>query len=140
MNDRPLSQLLKELMFNCSALVRSEIKLAAAEARENALQATRGFARAAGFFGIAYFGAIALLAFTIIGLGELLQGRYWLSSLLIGLILGIPGILLGLRELRELSPENTFTVTRASLHEDEILLQNTAETPHSHPPGPRRSS
>ena len=140
MNDRPLSQLLKDLMFNCSALVRSEIKLAAAEARQNAMQASRGFARAAGFFGIAYFGAIALLAFAILGLGDLLQGRYWLSSLLIGLILGVPGILLGLRALRGLSPESALATTRASLHEDEILLQNAIETPHSHPPGPRRSS
>ena len=107
MMERPFSQLLKDLMFSCSALVRSEIKLAAVEARQSALEASRNFLKAAIFFGIAYFGAISLLAFLVMGLGELLDNRYWLSALIVGLVLTVLGVTLGLRARENIQEGNS---------------------------------
>ena len=84
--EEPVSVLLKRIGQDASTLVRQEIALAKLEVRES----VKGLAKDAGKLGTAaglgLFGGFALLAFVIIGLGDLIN-NYWLSALLVAVLL-----------------------------------------------------
>ena len=91
--EEPISDLLKRFSQDASTLVRQEITLAKLELRES----IKGLAKDAGKLGAAaglgLFGGFALLAFLIIGLGDLIN-NYWLSALIVAvLLLGAAAIL-----------------------------------------------
>ena len=84
--EEPVSVLLKRIGQDASTLVRQEIALAKLEVRES----VKGLAKDAGKLGTAaglgLFGGFALLAFVIIGLGDLIN-NYWLSALIVAVLL-----------------------------------------------------
>ena len=84
--EEPVSVLLKRFGQDASTLVRQEITLAKLELRES----VKGLAKDAGKLGTAaglgLFGGFALLAFVIIGLGDLIN-NYWLSALIVAVLL-----------------------------------------------------
>jgi uncharacterized membrane protein YqjE len=84
--EEPLGDVLKRFGQDASTLVKQEITLAKLELRES----VKGLAKDAGKLGTAaglgLFGGIALLAFVIIGLGDLIN-NYWLSSLIVAVLL-----------------------------------------------------
>lgn len=86
--DRPpqsasFSALIRELMLAFMGLIRAELRLAQAEVTHNAREAGKDALRGLIFAAIALLGVIALMSFLVIGLGDLLNGRYWLSSLIV---------------------------------------------------------
>jgi membrane protein len=83
---RSLADLVKSLGDDAATLVRQEIALVRAEIRENLGALGRDAARIAVGAGIVLFGVLVFVAFLVIGLGALLGGMYWLSSLLIALL------------------------------------------------------
>ena len=85
--DRKMSAILKELLTAFSGLVRSEIRLAKVEMTENAKVVGKSAGKIGLFAVLAWLGTLSFVAFMIIGLGELLEGRYWLSALLVSLAL-----------------------------------------------------
>jgi uncharacterized membrane protein YqjE len=90
--DEPqMRDLLKQLAGEGTDLVRNEIALAKLEmAREVAADS----AKVAAALGIALVGTLALVAAAIIGLGNLLDGRYALSALIVGVVMvAIGGVL-----------------------------------------------
>lgn len=89
-----LGELFKRLTSDTGELIRQEATLAKAELRETG-SALAGDARELGIaFGLALAGALALVAFLVIALGNLLGDRYWLSSLIVGVLaLGIGAML-----------------------------------------------
>src|SRR5688572_2054537 len=109
--EEPVSVLLKRFGQDASTLVRQEITLAKLELRESA----KGLAKDAGKLGTAaglgLFGGIALLAFVIVGLGDLIN-NYWLSALIVAvLLLGAAAIMakgaLDHMKKNNLKPEET---------------------------------
>ena len=70
------------------------------------------------FFGILLvLSAIPFLAFAVIGLGELLDGRYWLSSLIVSVVCAGLGSPLYRRAIKKITTEDfKFTQTRKSLN------------------------
>lgn len=82
----PIGELFKKFGQDASTLVRQEITLAKLELRESA----KGLAQDAGKLGAAaglgLLGALALVAFVIVGLGDLID-NYWLSSLIVAVLL-----------------------------------------------------
>lgn len=84
--EEPIGVLLKRFGQDASTLVRQEITLAKLELRDSA----KGLAQDAGKLGAAaglgLFGGFALLAFLIIGLGDLID-NYWLSALIVAVLL-----------------------------------------------------
>ena len=91
--EAPVGDLLKRLGQDTGTLVKQEITLAKLELRES----VKGLAKDAGKLGAAaglgLFGGFALLAFVIIGLGDLID-NYWLSALIVAvLLLGAAAIL-----------------------------------------------
>lgn len=101
--------MMKEIGLSTRDLVRSELdlvfaesKLVLSEVKENAM---RGI-----FFGfVAGLSAFPLIAFLVIGLGILLNDRYWLSSLIVGLVLAGVGGPLAYRSFQKI----TFKMPRS---------------------------
>ena len=89
-NDQPLSELLKRFGQDGAALVRQEIALAKLEVRDSVKGYVADIGRIGAGAGVLLFGAFALLAFAIIGLGSLIH-NYWLSALIVGVVLFIIG-------------------------------------------------
>ena len=113
-----LGELFKRLTTDTSELIRQEAALAKAEM----LEMTRGLAGDAAKVGVAgglaLVGVLALSAFLILALGNVLGGAYWLSSLIVGVIALAVGVMLGRSAMndiksRSLKPEQTIATLRA---------------------------
>lgn len=81
-------EILSHIVHDVAELARNEYHLAHLESREVGYRLTRHALLAAIFGGILAVSVLPLVAFLVIGLGELLGGNYWLSSLIIG-VLGV---------------------------------------------------
>ncbi len=81
----PLSDLLRRFGQDAAALVRHEITLAKLELRQSAGDYARDSARLAVAAAVGLLGALALMAFLIVGLGDLID-NYWLSALIIAVL------------------------------------------------------
>ncbi len=105
---RSLPRLVRDLVNDAGTLVRGEITLL----RLEVAQTLRAIGRRVGqmMFGgsMALGGLLALGSFAVVGLGLLLGGRYWLSALLVGILLFVGGaatVFLGVRSIgRAMSP------------------------------------
>lgn len=86
MHERSLGELFRQLSTDTSELVSKEIALVKAEARQTGTTLVRDGAKVGTAIGLAFAGALALTAFLIAGLGNLLDGRYWLSALIVGVV------------------------------------------------------
>jgi hypothetical protein len=84
--ERSLGELFRDLTTETSDLVSKEIALVKAEARQTGATLARDGAKIGIASGLAFAGVLALTAFLIAGLGDLLGGKYWLSALIIGVV------------------------------------------------------
>ena len=125
--EEPIGVLLKRFGQDASTLVRQEITLAKLELRESA----KGLAQDAGKLGAAaglgLFGGFALLAFLIIGLGDLIN-NYWLSALIVSVLLlgtaaGLAKGALNHMKKNRLAPEETLQ----TLKEDQRWAKREAQ-------------
>ena len=107
-----LGALFGQLAQESSTLIRQEIGLAKAELRAGMRETTSGAAKVGIAAGVAAAGALVLIAFLVLLLGDLLD-NYWLSALIIGAVLTLVGGVLamsGIRKLKgaQLSPQATI--------------------------------
>ena len=105
-----LGQLLNELTGDMSTLARQELELAKAETMQKVSRATRSVIMMVAGGLLAYAGLIALVIAAAIALGSLMP--YWLSSLIVGLVvvaIGAVLIISGRSRLTNISlvPQNT---------------------------------
>jgi hypothetical protein len=84
--ERSLGELFRDLTTETSDLVSKEIALVKAEVRQTGSTLAKDGAKIGIASGLALVGALALTAFLIVGLGDLLNGKYWLSALIVGVI------------------------------------------------------
>ncbi len=82
-----ISSIAHEMSDSIKSVIRSELHLAKAELKETGSQATHYSIRLAIFGVIAALGVLPFLSFLVIGLGKILNQNYWLSSLIVALIL-----------------------------------------------------
>lgn len=87
-----LGQLFTELTDDMSTLVRQELELAKAETMQKVSKATRSIIMMVAGGLLAYAGLIALVIAVAIALGGLMP--YWLSSLIVGLVVIVIGAVL----------------------------------------------
>ncbi len=92
-SDRSIADLLHDLSNGTAQLVRQEIRLARMETLESVLGLKRGSVWVGAGAGLALAASGALVAFLIIGLAHVLDGRTWLAALVVGVVLGIAGLL-----------------------------------------------
>jgi hypothetical protein len=84
--DASLGELFKSLTSDSAELIRQEVDLAKTEFRELGAAYARDAAQIGIAAGLAFVGVLALSAFLVIGLGNVMGGRYWLSSLVVGIL------------------------------------------------------
>ena len=113
-----LGELLTRLTTDTGELVRQEVALARAEVRQVGNTLARDGARLGIALGLALAGALALTAFLVIAIGDLLN-NYWLGALVVGLVLLGVGAVLARSAIadvkrRGLTPQQSV----ASLKED----------------------
>lgn len=104
-DDRSLGDLFAELSRETTTLVRQEISLATTEMSQKASRAGKdvGFLAVGG--AVVYAGVLAILAAIIIGLGQ--AGLpWWLSALIVGVVVAGAGYLLIRRGLDNLKHED----------------------------------
>jgi uncharacterized membrane protein YqjE len=119
-----LGELFRQLAQDSATLVRQEVALAKAELQENVKQAVRSAAMVAVGGGIAVVGALVLVLFLVLALGDALN-EYWLGALIVGVVFLIAGGVLAMGSLRKLkgdglAPERTIQ----TLKEDRQWAQN----------------
>jgi hypothetical protein len=120
--ERPLGELLGDLVRETNSLVRAEVQLAKTEITEKATEA----AKDAGLVGagavVAHAGFLAILAGIIIALGEVMP--IWAAALIIGVIIAGVGSFLaqkGLVALKRLDVAPRETVQ--TIKEDKLWAQ-----------------
>lgn len=135
MEERPLSFIIREFLDGFKGLLRGEIRLAKAEASQNARDAIRQFAQIGFATAMATLGALVLLAFAVIGIGTLLDGRFWLSSLIVGSVLFFPGLILMLVSMRKVRIDASLPQLRDNLEEDTAMFRSRVRSLSETRPG-----
>jgi hypothetical protein len=89
----PIGELFRQLSDDATRLIRQEVALGKVELKQTGRALAKDATKIGIALGMGLMGAMAALAFLIIGLGALL-GNYWLSALIIAVVLlGIGGFL-----------------------------------------------
>lgn len=112
-----LGDLVRRLADDGRSLLRQEIALAKLELRESVISFARGSLFLAVGLLLLGVGMIVLLVFVILALGGLLDGQYWLSTLIVGASLAALGailLLVGKRRMARggLKPEHAIASAR----------------------------
>lgn len=113
MEEASFGELLRKLADDSADLIRQEAELVKLEMKEAARAITMDLVKIGVALGIAGVGGLALTAFLILVLGNLLDGAYWASSLIVGGVFLLIGGLLaysGIKDLKKRSfkPEETI--------------------------------
>lgn len=112
-DDRPLSEIVEQILHDLQQIFHEEVRLAASEMKEKARQSTK-----AGIFlgGAAFLGLLATLCLVttcIVALAIVLP--LWLAALLMAVVLGI-------------GAGGAFLLGRMALEEVDTVPQRTVET------------
>lgn len=117
--DKPLSELMRDLVDQVSTLIRHEIRLARAEMGEKASQAGSGVSSLAMalMFGI---GAVVVLLLSAVAALENVVAP-WLSALIVGAVAALVAFALAAKgksdlRARNLMPERTMGSIRGDTH------------------------
>ena len=129
--ERSIGQLLKELRDETTTLLRQEVDLAKTEMAEKASRTGRNLGSLAVGGGVAFLGALALLAAVIYGLTSILNQfmsvgvAIWLAPLIVGLVLAAIGYSLVQKALATLRQESlTPRRTTQTLQENKEWLKS----------------
>jgi xanthine/uracil permease len=127
---RSIGQLLKELRDETTTLLRQEVDLAKTEMAEKASRVGKNLGSLTVGGGVAFLGALALLAAVIYGLTSLLNQfmsvgvAIWLAPLIVGVVLAAIGYSLIKKALATLRQESlTPTRTTQTLQENKEWLK-----------------
>lgn len=125
--DQSVGELFRQLTTDSSHLIRQEINLAKTELKETGTRLGQAGAKLGIAIGIAIPALLALTAFLIIGLGDLMNENYWLSSLIVGIaFLGIAAAL-AKRARAALREGIGVPVTAGTLREDAQWAKEEAQ-------------
>jgi len=108
-NDRSIGEVLKDIFSNVQEMIRSEIRLARAEMREEAGK-TASSAQTMAVGGVL---ALFALGFVLVAISQALAAVMpdWAASLVMGVVLGIAGVVLltsGKKQLHAPTPSKTI--------------------------------
>ena len=122
---RSVGGAIRDITIAMSDVVRSEVRLAKAEMKDTGSKLGRQGLRA-GLCGVFLFlGIFPLLSFLVIGVGVLLGGNYWLSSLIFAVVFLATGGLLAYRFYEKMRQEDyLFPETRTTMMNETEELRN----------------
>lgn len=121
------TDLLRELADESASLVRQEVNLARLEMKETAAAFAKDAVRLGIAAGLAVAGGLALTAFLVLVIGNLLNGAYWAGALIVGVVFLLIGGLMAKSAVNDMKkidvrPEQTIE----TLGEDKRWLQREA--------------
>jgi len=129
--ERSLGQILRELRDESSMLLRKEVQLAKVEMSEKASRVGTNLGELAVGGGVAFAGALALLAAVVFGLTSLLSQlmspgvAVWLAPLIVGTVLAVIGYGMIKKAVAALKQERMApTQTTESLKENKEWLKS----------------
>lgn len=123
--DTSYASAIREVLASSKDLIRAEITLAKEEAKSVAGRVARHSAQAALFGALLAMSILPFLAFLVIGLGDLLGGRYWLSSLLVAVFAAAFGGFMAWRAFRKIAEEDLeMPATRRTLEREASVLSD----------------
>lgn len=98
---KPVTELVRDVFTDVQEIVRSEIRLAKAEAKEYAISMMSGLKLTAmgAILGLYAFGLLLLAA--VLALGMTMQS--WAAALIVGLVVGVPAAVMVLMGANRLS-------------------------------------
>jgi len=119
LRERSLADVLHDIVANVQDIVRSELRLASVEIRQELAKAARAGKVAAAGGMLAIFALAFLLLAAVYGLALVMPP--WLAALTVGIVLAITGSILisaGSKRLKliHLKPEKTVASIRETLH------------------------
>lgn len=110
------AQVLNEVIDSTKDVIRSEMNLFTTEFKAFLPDFTKHAGQTAIFGFLLALSVLPFLAFLVIGLGEILDGRYWLSSLVVSVVCAVIGGPLCLNAFRKIKLEDfQFVQTKQSL-------------------------
>lgn len=120
------SSILKDITTSSAQLLRSEIRLVKEEVAATSSRLASHSRKALLGLVLLMMSLPPFVAFLVIGLGNILDGRYWLSAILVSLTLAASGSALVYATLRKLKGEDLWLpATRQSLErEAEVISTN----------------
>ena len=120
-----LGELFRRLTTDTGELVRQEISLARAEVRQVGDTLARDGTKLGIAAGLALCGALAVTAFLVIALGDLLN-NYWLGALIVGVVLLAVGSVLAKNAIADVKRRAVPEQTLGSLREDAAWAKQEA--------------
>jgi hypothetical protein len=119
---------LREVGVSVKDLIQSEIMLAKAEIKDS-ISVFSKHASQVGIFGaLAAISVLPFLAFLVIGLGNVLDGRYWLSSLLVSIFCASVGGALAFQAYKKIKREDfSLPRTRHSIDREKHLVSDRVQ-------------
>ena len=124
----PISTAFKEVGMGLTRVLRSEIRLATVELKETSKVIGRRSISLLVFALIGALGILPFLAFLVIGLGELLNNNYWLSSLIVAVFTFAIGGWMVYRSLQLLKEEDwTLPRTRRTAERHAEVVEDKVE-------------
>ena len=122
-----IGELLKRVTTDTTELMRQEVALAKAEMRQSLATLAQDATKAGIGLGLALVGVLALAAFLIVGLGNLLDDRYWLAALIIGVVFLAIGMVLARNALADIKRRGLVPdQTAESLRQDAAWAKREA--------------
>ncbi|NLE81656.1 MAG: phage holin family protein, partial [Rhodococcus sp.] len=103
-NRASITDLLRQLASESGNLVRQEMNLAKLEIKDTASQFARDGVKLALGAGLAATGGLALTAFLILVIGNILNAAYWAGALIVGVLFLLVGALIarsGINNMKE---------------------------------------
>jgi len=121
---RTTASVVNELVHGLQNLLRGEIQLARAEVQNSVQSIRRNMTTIILFTSIAMVGVLPFMAFLVIGLGKLLNDRYWLSSLIVSVVfMGIGGAVAFFSYQKLKKQDFTLPATRHSFQEETQVVR-----------------
>ncbi len=123
--ERSYGSVLNDVISSGKDVLRSEINLFMTEFKQLQPNLTKHMAQAAIFGWLLAISVVPFLAFLVLGLGEILDGRYWLSSLIVSILCAAIGGIFAQKALVKIKTEDLkFSQTKRSIQQA-LLVTNT---------------
>ena len=116
--DESVGSLLKQISTDSTHLIQQEIALAKLELRQSVSAVGQAGAKLGIAIGVAIPGMLALVAFLVIGLGDLMNDNYWASALIVGIACLTVAGLLAKRAIANVKGKLGIPETTGTLRDD----------------------
>ncbi len=105
-DNQSLISVVKEIATSAKDVFQSEIILVKEELKSAAKEAAKDSAQMMMALGLVILSALPFVAFLVLGLGEILDGQYWLSSLIVAVVIAAIGGVWASIKFKELKNED----------------------------------